>query len=130
VPVKVTGAEQLDQALARVEEDASDKNTLLAMAQLVLATARPAARSSRVRATGRATATEGRAKATFGSKAVPWTAASHFSHGTASAPRAQGGWIRGTWFLFDAVEKRRDDVVDLGLNRAAAVLRANGFDVS
>ncbi len=130
MPAKLTGAERLDAALAAVEADASDRNTLLAMAELVLATARPAAKSSRVRATGRTTATEGRAKVLFGSPAVPWTAASHFSHGTASAPRAQGGWITGNLFLFNAMDRRRDDVIDLGLNRAVDALRANGFDVS
>lgn len=127
---KLTGADRLDAALAAVQEDASDRTTLRAMAELVLATARPAAHSTRVRATGRTTATDGRSKVLFGSPKVPWTAASHFSHGTPSRPRAQGGWIRGNMFLFDASDRRREDVIDLGLSRAVTALRANGFEVS
>ena len=130
MPAKLTGAERLDAALAAVEDDASDRNTLLAMAELVLATARPAAESSRLRATARTTATRGRSKVIFGSPAVPWAGPSHFGHGSASAPRAQGGWIKGNLFLFNAMDRRRDDVIDLGLNRAVDALRANGFDVS
>ena len=130
MPAKLTGAERLDAALAAVEADATDKNTLLAMAELVLADARPAAQSTRVRATGRTTATDGRAKVLFGSAATPWTAPSHFGHGSASVPRAQGGWMRGNFFLFNASERRREDVVDLGLRRTVAAFRANGFEVS
>lgn len=130
MPAKLTGAERLDAALAAVEADATDKNTLLAMAELVLFSARPAAQSTRVRATGRKTATEGRAKVLFGSAAVPWTAPSHFGHGTASTPRAQGGWMRGNMFLFNAADRQREKVIDLGLNRCVAAFRANGFEVS
>lgn len=130
MPAKLTGAERLDAALAAVESDATDKNTLLAMAELVLAEARPAAQSTRVRATGRTTATEGRAKVLFGNARTPWTAPSHFGHGSASVPRAQGGWMRGNLFLFRASERRHDDVVDLGLRRCVAAFRANGFEVS
>lgn len=130
MPAKLTGADRLDRALVKAADDASDRNTLLAMGQLVLATARPAAQSTRVRATGRVTATEGRAKVLFGSTAVPWTAPSHFGHGSASVPRAQGGWMRGNYFLFNAMERRRDDVIDLGLRRAFAAFRANGFEVN
>ena len=127
--VKLDGAARLDAALAAVEEDATDKNTLLAMAELVLATARPAAESTRVRATGRTTATQGRAQVLFGSPRVPWTRPSHFGHGTASSPRPQGGWMRGTLFLFRAVDQRSDDVIDLGLRRTVDAFRANGFTV-
>lgn len=130
MPVKLTGAERLDAALAAVEADATDRNTLLAMAELVLATARPAAVSTRVRATGRKTASTGKAKVLFGSAAVPWTAPSHFGHGTPSTPRAQGGWMRGNMFLFNAAERRREAVIDLGLSRCVAAFRSNGFDVS
>lgn len=130
MPAKLTGAERLDAALVAVEADASDKNTLSAMAELVLATARPAALSTRVAATGRKTVSAGKAKVLFGSAAVPWTAPSHFGHGSASVPRAQGGWMRGNMFLFDASERRREAVIDLGLNRCVAAFRANGFDVN
>ena len=130
MPAKLTGAEALDRALAKAADDASDKNTLLAMAALVLAEARPAAQSTRVRATGRTTATEGRAKVIFGNARTPWTAPSHFSHGSTSVPRAQGGWMKGNWFLFNAADRRRDDVIDLGLRRAFAAFRANGFEVN
>ncbi len=130
MPAKLTGAERLDAALAAVEAGATDKNTLLAMAELVLAEARPAAQSTRVRATGRTTATQGRAKVLFGNARTPWTAPSHFGHGSASVPRAQGGWMRGNLFLFRAADRRREDVIDLGLRRCVAAFRANGFEVS
>lgn len=130
MPAKLTGAERLDAALAAVEDDASDRNTLLAMAELVLATARPAAQSTRVRATGRTTAATGKARVLFGSPRVPWTAASHFGHGSSSVPRAQGGWMRGNLYLFNAMDRRREDVIDLGLRRTVDAFRSNGFDVN
>lgn len=129
--VKVTGADRLDSALAAVEADATDRNTLLAMAALVLVAAQPAARSTRVRATGRTRfAGKGRAQVLFGSAATPWTAPSHFGHGAPGHPRAQGGWITGNMFLFNAAERERDNVIDLGLRRVVDAFRANGFDVS
>ena len=127
MPAKLTGAERLDRALAAVEEDATDRNVHLAAAELVLASARPAARSSRVRATGRATATAKRGVVRFGSAKVPWTAPSHFGHGSPGSPRAQGGWMEPNPFLFMAAELREDDVIDLYLNRSVRAIRDNGL---
>lgn len=127
MPAKLSGAEALDAALAAVEADATDKNVALAAAQLVLATARPAARSTRVRATGRAKASGRRGTVVFGSAGTPWTAPSHFGHGTAGRPRAQGGWITGNMFLFAASDKRREDVFDLYARRTVDAIRANGL---
>lgn len=127
MPAKLTGAEALDAALAAVEDDATDRNVALAAAQLVLSTARPAARSTRVRATGRAKATGRRGIVMFGSAATPWTAPSHFGHGAPGRPRAQGGWITGNMFLFAASDKRREDVFDLYARRTTEAIRANGL---
>ena len=127
MPAKLTGAEALDAALAAVEADATDKTVALAAATLVLNTARPAAHSTRVRATGRATASGRRGVVRFGSAATPWAAPSHFGHGSAGRPRAQGGWITGNMFLFQASDKRREEVYDLYVRRTTEAIRANGL---
>lgn len=121
------GAARLDRALAKLEEDATDSKVLKAAAELVLFTAKAGSRSRRVRRTGKTSTRRNRAMVRFGSPQVPWTAPSHFGHGTASSPRAQGGWMPANPFLFRARDEREDEIVDLFLQRTREAIRDLGL---
>lgn len=127
MPAKLTGADRVDQALARVADEATGRPVLIALAELVVAAARPLVKSSRVRSTGRATASGNRGVAAFGSAATPWTAPSHFGHGSPSVPRAQGGWMPANPFLFKARDARQDELEELVLTGTIKALRRNGL---
>lgn len=121
------GAARLDRALAKVEADATDANTIKAAAEIVLFTARQRSRSKRVRRTGRVSARKDRGVIRFGSAAVPWTVPSHFGHGSPQSPRPQGGWMPRNPFLFDARDDREEEVVDLFLRRTTEAIRKAGL---
>lgn len=121
------GAARLDRALAKLEVDATDSRVLKAAAELVLFRAKQGTRSRRVRRTGKTSIRRGRAMARFGSPQVPWTAPSHFGHGTASSPRAQGGFMAANPFLFRARDETEDEVVDLFLRRTKEAIRDTGL---
>lgn len=127
MPAKLTGAEQLDRALGRAEEDATDRNVLLAGAALVVARARGRTRSTRVAGTGRTLARKGLGIARFGSAATPWTPPSHFGHGAPGNTRPQGGYMIANPFLFEAAAIEEDRVFDLFLTRTTKALRDNGL---
>lgn len=121
------GAARLDRALAKLEVDATDANTVKAAAELVLFTAKPLSRSRRVRRTGKVSSRRGRGIIRFGSPQVPWTVPSHFGHGSAGDPRPQGGWMPANPFLFRARDEREEEVVDLFLRRTTDVIRKVGL---
>lgn len=123
----LAGADQLDQTLAKIEADINDPKVSRDAAEMVLKTARAKSRSSRVRRTGRVSARNGSSTVEFGSPAVPFTAASHFGHGSPSRPRRQGGWMPANRFVFDAADQREDDVVDHYDDRTVEVIRKAGF---
>jgi hypothetical protein len=127
MPASVTGAARLDRALAKMAEDATDRAVHQAAGELILVRAKRKSRSRRVKTTGRVTATGGRARIMFGSLKVPWTAPSHFGHGSRTRPRAQGGWMKANPFLFDARDESVDEIVDLVLRRTKDAIRANGL---
>lgn len=125
----LAGAARLDRALAKMEEDTTDESVARAAGELVMATAKPLSRSTRVRRTGRVSVRKGggrvRAAVKFGRPAVPFTAASHFGHGSPSRPRAQGGWMPADRFLHRARDQREDEVVDLFLRGTRDAIRKN-----
>lgn len=121
------GAARLDRALAKVETDATDANTIKAAGEVVLFTAKQRARSRRVRRTGRVSTRRDRAVVRFGSPAVPWTVPSHFGHGSPGDPRPQGGWMPKNPFLFDARDDKEEEVVDLFLRRTVDAIRKAGL---
>ena len=89
------GAARLDRALAKVEEDATDANTLKAAAEVVLFAARQRSRSRRVQRTGRVSVRKSSGVIRFGSPQVPWTVPSHWGHGSPGAPAPRVvGWQR------------------------------------
>lgn len=121
------GATRLDKALAKVEADATDATVAKAAGELVAATAKPKARSSRVQRTGRVSASKGVARVLFGTPATPWAGPSHFGHGSPASPRPQGGYMRANPFLYDAADQRREQVIDLYLTRCVRAIKANGL---
>lgn len=121
------GAARLDRALAKVEEDSTDANTLKAAAELVLFAARRRSRSRRVQRTGRVSVRKSGGIVRFGAPAVPWTVPSHFGHGSPGSPRAQGGWMPKNMFLFNARDDKEDEVVDLFLRRTTDAIRKAGL---
>jgi hypothetical protein len=123
VSAKVTGADRLLRALAAVEDEATATAVHLAAAEIVLDTAKPGSRSSRVRRTGRTAARKTGGVVRFGGAQVPWTAPSHFGH----RPRPQGGFMRPNPFLWDASDRRRDDVTELYFRRMNAAITRNGL---
>lgn len=121
------GAARLDRALARVAEDATDKNVHLAAAELVVADAKGKSPSSRVARTGRAAARKTGGVARFGGPKVPWTGPMHFGHGGPGNPRPQGGYMVANPFLWRASDQRREQVIDLYLTRCVKAIRDNGL---
>jgi len=123
----VAGADRLDRALAKLADDATDARVAKVAGELVMGTAKPKSRSSRVQRTGKVSASKGVARVQFGSPATPWAGPSHFGHGSPGAPRPQGGWILPNPFLYDALDQRREQVVDLYLTRCVQAIRKNGL---
>lgn len=123
----MAGADRLDRALAKLADDATDARVAKVAGELVMGTAKPKSRSSRVQRTGKVSARQGVARVQFGSPATPWAGPSHFGHGTPGAPRPQGGWILPNPFLYDALDQRREQVVDLYFTRCVQAIRKNGL---
>ncbi len=129
--VTLPGAKRLDTALAKMEDDLTDENVARAAGELVMTTARQMSRSRRVRSSGRVSTRKGRGRVRavvkFGSPRAPFTAASHFGHGTKSRPRAQGGYMPANPFLHRGRDQREDDVVDLWLRQTRDAISEAGF---
>lgn len=123
----MAGADRLDRALAKLAVDATDATVAKVAGELVAAAAKPKSRSSRVQRTGRVTASKGVARVLFGSPATPWAAPSHWGHGTPGAPRPQGGYMLPNPFLYDALDQRREQVIDLYYRRTVDAIRKNGL---
>ena len=123
----MAGADRLDRALAKLAVDATDATVAKVAGELVAAAAKPKSRSSRVQRTGRVTASKGVARVLFGTPATPWAGPSHFGHGSPGSPRPQGGWILPNPFLYDALDQRREQVIDLYLTRCVQAIRKNGL---
>ncbi len=121
------GARALDRALARLEADSTDSNTVKAAGELVRFTARPKSPSRRVGRTGRVLARRGQSVIRFGSPATPWAVPSHFGHGSPGDPRPQGGWMPAVPFLYEARDEREEEVIDLFLRRTIDVARREGL---
>ena len=121
------GAVKLDRALARLEEDATDANTMKAAAELVSFTAKQYTGSSRVQRTGRVSSRRGQGVIRFGSPDVPWAAPEEFGDGSPGNPRPQGGYMPRNSYLIRSRDEREDDVVDLVLQRTADVIRQLGL---
>lgn len=121
------GADEFDRALAMLEKDVADAQTTEAGAEIVERRAKKNSRSRRVRRTARIAATQGKAVIRFGSPRVPWTAPSHFGHGSPSRPRAQGGYMLRNPFLFDAVNQEEDSVVDVFVRDTNDAIRKAGL---
>lgn len=123
----LAGAKRLDTALAKMEDQLTDESVAKAAGELVMVTARAKSRSRRVRRTGRVSTRKGRggvrAVVKFGSPIAPFTAASHFGHGSKRNPRPQGGYMPANPFLFDASDEREEEVVDLFLRRTRDSIR-------
>lgn len=121
------GAVKLDRALARLEQDATDANTMKAAAELVSFTAKQHTGSRRVQRTGRVSSRRGQGVVRFGSPDVPWAVPEEFGHGSPNNPRPQGGYMPKNSYLYRAADDREDDVVDLVLQRTADVIRDVGL---
>jgi hypothetical protein len=124
----VAGADRLDRALAKLAEDCTDARVAKVAGELVLGTAKPKSRSSRVQRTGKVSARQGVARVQFGSPATPWAGPSHFGHGSPGNPRPQGGWMLPNPFLYNALDQRREQVIDLYLRRTLDAIRSNGLN--
>lgn len=118
----VEGTERLLRALAAVEEDATSKNVHLAAAEVVMEEARPLTprRSGELQRSGRTSATKKRGVVRFGGPRVPWAGPVHFG---APAPRPQGGFIRPDPWLYEAGDRRRDEVADLFARKTDEAVR-------
>lgn len=123
----MAGADRLDRALAKLAVDATDATVAKVAGELVAAAAKPKSRSSRVQRTGKVAASRGVARVRFGSPATPWAGPSHFGHGTPGAPRPQGGYMLPNPFLYDALDQRREQVIDLYYRRTVGAIRKNGL---
>lgn len=120
----LAGATRLLNALAKLEDDLNDGSVAKVAGELVLRTAKARSHSRRVRRVGKVSVRGNKAVIKFGgAKAPPFTAASHFGHGSASRPRAQGGWMPRNPFLFDARDEHEEDIVDLYLTQTGDSIR-------
>ena len=121
--VSVEGARELRKALKTVGDEAKAglKDVNVEVAEIVAraAVTRVPARSGALRETIRAAGAQTRASVKAGFKKVPYAGVIHF------------GWparkIAPQPFLYDALDARRDEVVDTYANGMADLLRKNGL---
>ena len=121
--VSVEGARELRKALKTVGDEAKAglKDVNVEVAEIVAraAVTRVPARSGALRETVRAAGAQTRASVKAGFKKVPYAGVIHF------------GWparkIAPQPFLYDALDARRDEVVDTYANGMADLLRKNGL---
>ena len=121
--VSVEGARELRKALKTVGDEAKAglKDVNVEVAEIVAraAVTKVPARSGALRETVRAAGAQTRASVKAGFKKVPYAGVIHF------------GWparkIAPQPFLYDALDARRDEVVDTYANGMADLLRKNGL---
>ena len=121
--VSVEGARELRKALKTVGDEAKAglKDVTVEVAEIVAraAVTKVPARSGALRETIRAAGAQTRASVKAGFKKVPYAGVIHF------------GWparkIAPQPFLYDALDARRDEVVDTYANGMADLLRKNGL---
>ncbi len=121
--VSVEGARELRKALKTVGDEAKAglKDVNVEVAEIVAraAVTRVPSRSGALRETVRAAGAQTRASVKAGFKKVPYAGVIHF------------GWparkIAPQPFLYDALDARRDEVVDTYANGMADLLRKNGL---
>lgn len=121
--VSVEGARELRKALKTVGDEAKAglKDVNVEVAEIVAraAVTKVPARSGALRETIRAAGAQTRASVKAGFKKVPYAGVIHF------------GWparkIAPQPFLYDALDARRDEVVDTYANGMADLLRKNGL---
>ena len=121
--IGVEGARELRKALKTVGDEAKAglKDVNVEVAEIVAraAVTKVPARSGALRETIRAAGAQTRASVKAGFKKVPYAGVIHF------------GWparkIAPQPFLYDALDARRDEVVDTYANGMADLLRKNGL---
>ena len=121
--IGVEGARELRKALKTVGDEAKAglKDVNVEVAEIVAraAVTRVPSRSGALRETVRAAGAQTRASVKAGFKKVPYAGVIHF------------GWparkIAPQPFLYDALDARRDEVVDTYANGMADLLRKNGL---
>lgn len=121
--VSVEGARELRKALKTVGDEAKAglKDVNVEVAEIVAraAVTKVPSRSGALRETVRAAGAQTRASVKAGFKKVPYAGVIHF------------GWparkIAPQPFLYDALDARRDEVVDTYANGMADLLRKNGL---
>lgn len=123
VGVQVTGAKEFRAALKRMNGDLRDmQRTNKAATQPVAETARDLVPriTGTLQGTIRATATQTKGMVLAGSRAVPYAGPIHF------------GWPRRNIspqpFIYDAADKRRDDVVAIYNGRVEELVRRVGIE--
>lgn len=115
--MKVTGAKELRRAMRNGGADVGDMRKVhREIAADLAATARPLAphRSGKLAASLKGTGTQTKASIVAGSAGVPYAGAIHF--GWPTRPNAGRGWRGGPIapqpFLYTAIDRRRDEVLE------------------
>lgn len=106
---EVDGLDALVSTILAVEKDVKTaKSVFKSGAQIVERQAKSNARkrSGKLRRSGRSGATKKGGNVKFGSKRVPWALPYHFGHKN----RPQGGFMRPDPFLYEAGDKRAEEV--------------------
>ena len=120
--VSVEGARELRKALKTVGDEAKAglKDVNLEVAEIVAraAVSRVPSRSGALRETVRAAGAQTRASVKAGFKRVPYAGVIHFGTPEGLAPQP---------FLYDALDARRDEVMDAYTDGMADLIKKNGL---